>query len=139
MIADQTVFEAKRLGVLTCQEDCLLEKAAEYMVGEDVSALIVVDQEGFLSGIFTRTDLLRAGLTVDDWKSKLVKDFMSPNVVTVAPETRLSDVAKLLLEKQIHRVVVVSEAEGRRPLSVVSAADLVYHMVNEGQTLSISM
>ena len=131
MIADQTVMEAKRLGVFSCREDCLLGEAAQHMVTEDISALVVVDLEGCLGGIFTRTDLLRAGLASDDWEKHTVKDYMNPDVVTVSPETSLSQVASILLNNQIHRVVVVQSEEGKqRPLSVVSTADLVYHMVN---------
>ena len=131
MITEQTVIEAKRFGVFHCNQDCQLSEAARRMVKEDISTLVVVDKDGFLVGILTRTDLLRAWMEAEDWERKPVADFMNPNVVTVPPQTRLSKVAELLLDKQIHRVVVVREEDGKqRPVSVVSAADLVYHMVN---------
>ena len=41
-----TVMQAKRLGVLTCTPDTRLVEAAQRMTGEDVSALVVVDEEG---------------------------------------------------------------------------------------------
>ncbi len=132
MNKDQTVLEAKRIGVYTCQLHCNLGEAAKYMLGEDISALVVVDLEGCLAGIVTRTDLLRAWVKSDQWEVEPVEAYMNPNVVTVTPETRLSDVAGLLLDQHIHRVVVVRNEEGkRRPIAVVSAADLIYHMVNE--------
>ena len=131
MSLDQTVLEAKRLGVITCHISCALVEAARRMVDEDVSALVVVDDEGCLAGIVTRTDLLRASLNSPDWEVEPVQTYMSSDVVVVAEDTCLSEVAEILLEKQIHRVVVIREHEGKqRPLSVVSAADLLYHMVN---------
>jgi CBS domain-containing protein len=131
LITEQTVIEAKRFGVFNCSQNCVLNEAARRMVEEDISALVVVDDDGFLVGILTRTDLLRAWLQVENWQSKPVKDYMNPNVITVPSQTRLSKVAELLLDKQIHRVVVTREEEDKqRPLSVVSAGDLVYHMVN---------
>jgi CBS domain-containing protein len=132
MSMEQTVLEAKRIGVYTCKLDCILGEAVRRMVDEDISALVVVDEEGCLAGIITRADLLRAYLKIENWESELVAKYMTSKVVTATPETRLSQVAEMLLEKQIHRVVVVrgEEAGRRRPIAVVSSADLVYHMVN---------
>jgi DeoR family transcriptional regulator, catabolite repression regulator len=127
---DRTVLEAKRLGVLVCSENQNLTKAAQRMVEEDVSALAVVDVEGYLSGIITRTDLIRALLTTPQWENLPVGKFMVADVVTVPPTASLMDVSRLMLEKQIHRIVVVREENGKkRPISVISAADIVYYMV----------
>jgi CBS domain-containing protein len=133
MSMDQTVLEAKRIGVYSCKLACTLGEAVRHMVEEDISALVVVDQEECLAGIITRTDLLRALLKTDNWEAEAVEKYMNPDVVTVTPEARLSHVAELLLEQHIHRVVVVREEEQgkRRPIAVVSSADLIYHMVND--------
>ena len=57
---------------------------------------------------------------------------MNPNVVTVDLDTTLSEVSATLLSHHIHRVVVVRhEGNKLRPVAVVSAADLVYHMVKD--------
>ena len=102
------------------------------MVEEDISALGVRDENEYLVGIITRTDLLRARLENDDWAAQSVEQFMSGRVITVSPETTLDEVAKLMVEHHIHRVVAVQEEEGKlRPVSVISDSDLVYHMVRE--------
>jgi signal-transduction protein with cAMP-binding, CBS, and nucleotidyltransferase domain len=125
-----TVIQAKRLGVMTCTPDTLLIDAAQRMTGEDVSALVVVDHEGYLAGILTRTDLLRAWDKGGSWAHRLVSEYMNPNVVTVGLNTSLGEVTDLLLIGRIHRVVVVRhEGPKLRPVGVVSAADIVYHMV----------
>ena len=130
MIEDQTVLEAKRIGVLGCKTGTTLGDAARYMVSEDISALVVTDAEGCLAGIISRTDLLRALLASSEWEVHTIDEYMIVDVVTVSPQTRLSQVAELLLQKHIHRVVVVRDDDGKSsPISVVSAGDLVYHMV----------
>jgi CBS domain-containing protein len=130
MIEDQTVLEAKRIGVLGCKTGTTLGEAARYMVSEDVSALVVTDAEGCLAGIISRTDLLRALLASSEWDVHTIDEYMIVDVITVTPQTRLSQVAELLLQKHIHRVVVVRDDDGKpSPISVVSAGDLVYHMV----------
>ena len=130
MRTDQTVLQAKRFGIFSCSQDETLQEAARRMVEEDISALVVVDKEGYLVGIITRIDLLRALTKLEDWEKLLVKDYMNTQVVTVTPQTQLTRVAELLVDKQIHRVVVAREENGKKkPVSVVSAADLVYHMI----------
>lgn len=125
-----TVIQAKRLGVMTCTPDTTLLDAAQHMASEDVSALVVVDGEGYLAGVLTRTDLLRAWDKGGPWAELPVEQFMSKQVVTVGLSSTLDEVVDLLLNERIHRVVVVRhEGDRMRPIAVVSAADIVYHMV----------
>lgn len=128
----RTVVEAKRFGCYTCCPDTPLVQAVQRMVDEDVSCIVVVEHDGYLSGIVTRNDVLRGYLGNDDWQSALVGNYMTKNVITVAPDDLLSHVANLLLEHHIHRVVVVREENGKqKPLAVVSDTDLIYHMMKE--------
>jgi CBS domain-containing protein len=130
MSLKKTVLEAKRFGVYHCAQDGTLLQAAERMVQEDISAIVVVDEAGYLLGIITRTDLMRAATANPNWEAQLVQEVMTGDVVTASPETTLEQVAGLLLEKQIHRIVIVREENGKkRPVSVISDADVVYHLV----------
>jgi CBS domain-containing protein len=127
---DLTVLQAKRYGTFTCTSTTSLQVAAQKMVEEDISCLVVVDHQGYLAGVITRADLLRAFLNAPDWANHPVEDYMSRNVVAVSPSDRLQHVAQLLVEKQIHRVVIVQkEQENLRPVGVISDSDLVYHMI----------
>jgi CBS domain-containing protein len=129
---DRTVLEAKRLGCYCCKADAPLLDAARKMVQEDISALGVRDEADYLVGIITRTDLLKAHLAYKDWTKQPVEKFMSTDLVTVTPETTLREVARLMVEHHIHRVVAVQEEAGKlRPISVISDSDLVYHLVRE--------
>lgn len=102
------------------------------MVEDDISSLVVVDKDGYLVGIITRTDLVKAIVDHEDWGSHLVREYMADQVVTVEPTTTLMEIARLLLRHHIHRLVVVEEENGkRRPLAVISGSDLVYHMVRD--------
>ncbi len=127
-----TVIQAKRYGIYSCHCSTLLLEAARRIAEEDISTLVVVDDEGYLLGVITRIDLVRARYEREDWRTLPVERYMSRPVVTVSPRDTLSHVASLLLEKQIHRVVVVQGEKGKqRPLAVVAAADVVYHMIKE--------
>jgi CBS domain-containing protein len=124
-----TVLQAKRYGIYSCSADATLVYAAQLMVQEDISGLVVVDQDGYLLGIITRTDLLRAFQESPAWRNRRVSDYMNKEVVTVTPHDHIEHVASLLIGKQIHRVVIVEVEDGKkRPIGVISDADLVFHM-----------
>jgi signal-transduction protein with cAMP-binding, CBS, and nucleotidyltransferase domain len=128
-MTDPTIIQAKRYGVYTCRNKVNLKTAAKQMAEEDISALVVVDEDGYLLGIITRTDLMRALCDCEDWSEKPVEDYMSSQVVTVSPKDHLRDVAQILLDKGIHRVVATQIEGGKqKPVAVISAADIVYHM-----------
>ncbi len=128
-MADPTIMQAKRYGVYTCNNRASLITTARQMAEEDISALVVVDEDGYLMGIITRTDLMRALCDGETWTEKPVEDYMSRQVITVSPNDHLHLVAQLLLDKGIHRVVAVQEENGKqKPIAVISAADIVYHM-----------
>ena len=54
------VREWMHLGVITCTPETSAEDVAETMKLHDVSALVVVDVEGYAVGLISRTDLVNA-------------------------------------------------------------------------------
>lgn len=132
MTINKTVLEAKRYGVITCSGKASLQLAAQRMVEEDVSAIVVIDTDGSLQGIISRTDLLRALMDDNNWQCRTVAEYMNPEVVTVTEAASIGDVASILLNRQIHRVVVTKLEQGKAlPVSVISTADVIYHMVQD--------
>ena len=128
----RTVTQAKRFGCYHCNADTPMVDAVNRLVTEDISSLVVTDHDGYLVGVITRADVLRCYLGHDDWTEQPVGNYMSQQVVTVLPEDQLRHVADLLLEKHIHRVIVVREENGKqKPVAVVSDSDLVYHLMKE--------
>ena len=128
----RTVLEAKRFGCHSCTSDTPLLNAVTKMVEHDISCLVVTGPEGCLTGIITRSDVLRGYMASDEWQRLPVGDYMTREVVTVTPQDLLSTVANLLLDHHIHRVVVVRDENGKpKPLAVVSDTDLIYHMVRD--------
>jgi signal-transduction protein with cAMP-binding, CBS, and nucleotidyltransferase domain len=126
----ETVAQAKRFEVVTCSPQEPLGIVARRMVAEDISTMVVVDDAGYLVGVLTRTDLLRALTCCEDWESHPTSEYMSKDVVTVPVHAQLFHIAQVLLDRSIHRVIVVRDEGGRsRPLAVFTSGDLVYHMV----------
>lgn len=130
---DLPVMQAKRFGAYSCKAHESLFDAASQMTTRNISALVVTDDEGYLLGIITRADLVRACYQHDDWQRQPVSEFMSRQVVAVEPDDTLGKVMELLIDHRIHRIVVARTEQGRqRPVAVLSAADIVYHMMQQG-------
>ncbi|MFZ2362755.1 MAG: CBS domain-containing protein [Anaerolineae bacterium] len=126
----RTVLQAKRYGIHSCSANTSLLVAVRTMVDEEVSSLVVEDDEGCLLGLITRVDILRVHIGMDNWASQMVKDHMQRDIPVVTPQTLLADAALLMINSRSRQVVVVLEDGGkRRPVAMLTDGDLAYHMV----------
>lgn len=73
---------------------------------------IVILENGKLAGIFTERDVLRrvVGAGIDP-KTVRVTEVMSRDVITVAPEATVEDVAAMFTEKRCRHLPVVSQGQ----------------------------
>ncbi len=132
-----TVLGAKRLGISRCRATDAMAEVTARMTDEDISCLVVVDAEGLIEGIISRTDILRAALADDNWRRTLCRQWMTTEVVTIDPDAFLHDAAELMQTHRVHRIVVAqAEGERRRPLAVLSSGDIVYHLHHRGLQLA---
>ncbi|OGQ75948.1 MAG: histidine kinase [Deltaproteobacteria bacterium RIFCSPLOWO2_12_FULL_60_16] len=127
-MSGQTVGAWMHRGVISCGPDTSLEEVARTMDSKDVSALVVVNEAGDVVGVISRTDLVNTRFVepyMKHWRGMTAEHLMSRPVISVSPETLVTEAANILREKQIHRLVVV-EKEGQRlrPLGILSVTDL---------------
>lgn len=129
----RTVLQAKRFGIHSCTANTSLLAAIRTMVEEEVSSLVVEDDDGGLLGLITRNDVLRIYIDQDNWASRQVKDHMQRTIPVVTPQTLLIDAARMMVDSRARQVVVVLEDGGkRRPVAMLTDADLAYHLVKSG-------
>ena len=115
--------------VATCRRDTPIPQVARQMRDLDVSALVVVDDQGIMEGLVTRTDLVTLRAHEEYWHGLHAEHVMVKNVVCVTPDMLLRDALGLLLSRKIHRVIVVEDCEQRsKPLGVLSITDIVSEM-----------
>jgi CBS domain-containing protein len=132
--------------VITIRQEMSLPTAARLLSRAQITGAPVVDAEGVCVGVVSATDFLcladrerRMAATASagsrcmcaDWQvmehhelpPDEVRDHMTPDPVTVRPGTPLGELAKLMLDAHIHRVIVV-DGKGR-PVGVVSSTDVI--------------
>ena len=94
--------------------------------GQGVSALGVVDDEGTLKGVISRTDILHAAVYTHGETFRVpnrpVEELMKSPALQVDPEARVSEAAKLMLKNHVHRVFVTRDG---KPHGVLSTRDLM--------------
>jgi signal-transduction protein with cAMP-binding, CBS, and nucleotidyltransferase domain len=115
--------------VATCQRDTPIPEVARQMRDLDVSALVVVDENGYMEGLISRTDLVTLRAHEEYWNGLRAEHVMIKNVVCVTPDTPLSDALAIILARKIHRLIVVEDCNApAKPLGVFSITDVVRDM-----------
>lgn len=76
---------------------------------KDVGAIFVVGDSGFLAGVISRKDLLRASMGNQDLREIPVSVIMTrmPKIITIQPEETLLAAAKKMIEHHIDSLPVV--------------------------------
>jgi CBS domain-containing protein len=117
----QTVREVMSNRVVTVPQTMSLAEAARRMREHDVGDVIVMDGER-MSGMLTDRDIVVRAVALDlDPDVTIVDDVASHEIVSVAPETDVSDVVRLMRDHAVRRVPVV---EDERPVGIVTIGDL---------------
>jgi CBS domain-containing protein len=120
---DIKVSEAMSKNVITIDQNKSLRTAASLMIRHKVGGLPVVDKDGKLAGIITRTDVVRA--YGDRYEGKLkVLDVMRTDFPKASPTHSIYYLAKLIESSPVRKVVIV-DSDGR-PIGVVSKKDLAF-------------
>jgi CBS domain-containing protein len=97
-------------------------EAAARMWRQQTGSLLVMEDEK-LAGILTERDLLRCTAEGIDAKSTAVSEVMTPDPVTIGPDTHLRDAAEVMFQKWFRHLPVVSP-DGT-VVGVISLRDLL--------------
>lgn len=118
------VREAMSTVVLTIGPDRTLRDAARQMAERNVGAAIVLDPDSPGPGIITERDVLRAVASSEDHDTELVRDHMSDDVISAAPDWGLDRAADVMIEHNFRHLLVV---DGSEVMGVLSMRDIVRH------------
>lgn len=138
-------------GVITLRRGLTLREALELLSGERISGAPVVDESGKPVGVLSVSDIILFQIgkarrrmrrsfyyALPDYKgdmgkyefegvpeeildSATVGGSMTQDLIIVAPDTPLVEVAETMVRERIHRVIVV---ENDRVVGVISALDM---------------
>lgn len=120
--------------VATVRPDTSISDAGRLLLERDVTALPVVDADGRLVGIVSRSDLVEQRVMPDPRAHLIpvsadnsepphnVEDVMTTDVVTLSPGSDEAEATKLMLEHRVKSIPVLSDG---RPIGMVSVTDIL--------------
>jgi len=117
--------------VVAIRPDATVEEAIRSLLENHVSGVPIVDEQGCLAGIISEFQLLEA-IYRPEVKQERVRDLMTKDVIIVAEDATLSEVANMLLLHRIRRVPVVRDG---KMVGIIARRDLLKCTVDAEHTL----
>jgi CBS domain-containing protein len=133
--------------VVTIGPEASIEDLAKLLEARRIGGVPVVEASGRLAGIITQSDLVRRCRQVElppalnildlhlfletpgGFRRRLekmlgttVQEVMTTDLVTIAPDTPVADIARLMEERQVHTLPVVA---GGKLVGIVGKIDLI--------------
>jgi CBS domain-containing protein len=112
-----TVADLMVKDVLTVEPSDTIGEAAEKMNASNVGAVVVMEDMVRIVGIVTERDLLRAVASRAPAAEARVRQWMTPNPVTVTPDLTIEEAAKIMFDNNFRHLPVVKDG---RALGIVS-------------------
>ncbi len=123
------ISEIMEKSLFTVSPELSIRDFEDALTSEEISGTPVVDSDLRLVGIASKTDIVRSlsessGQPLSDLfdANLTVEDIMTPDVVTVSPDTDVVEVARKMVDGHLHRIVVVENGE---LIGIVTALDLL--------------
>ena len=115
---------SKNLITVTEEQDVI--SCAKIMLQNNISSIIVVNNQknddGYLKGIFTKTDLVESYARQYIGKNSVAK-YMTKRVFTVAPDDTIHAALKLMINNKVSRIVIVTK--NNKPVGIITGHDLL--------------
>jgi CBS domain-containing protein len=125
----QNILQSKGHVVYTVSADICVYEALEILEDKNLGALVVVENDGTLDGIFTERDYARKIILKGrSSKETLVRDIMTDEPIVVTPDTKIEYCMELMTNKYIRHLPVLDKGE---LVGLVSIGDLVKYIIGE--------
>ncbi len=119
------VRDVMHRGVIVCWPDESILDVARRLREYSISAIFVLDESGRAEGVISQTDLARAYVQ-GNWQHRIAAEIMTSDVVTITGDIPLDVATQIMLDKHIHRLLIVQGGRTpNRPVGVLSISDVV--------------
>lgn len=123
------IKEIMTKGIETIGRDEMVCQAAKKMRSLGVGSL-PVEQDDQIVGIVSKKDIVYRCIAEDgDAESMMVSEIMTTELATCWEDESIEDAARILEEKQLHRLLVMNE--DNEPVGIVSLSDMAVKAHNE--------
>ena len=122
--------------VLTLPSDSTLAEAWALMRQRGFRHIPIISMHGTLVGMVSDRDLLHhvpeliTMANASQADQRRVAEIMTSRVISATPATDIRDIARVMLDEQIHAVPILDGS--RRPIGILSGRDLLRGIANHG-------
>jgi CBS domain-containing protein len=126
-MSEKTVGDLMHKGIIACKPQTRMTEVVRIVSDTDVHAIMVMDDEDRALGIISHMDIIR--FFGEDISQYTAREVMSQGVIDIEANQPAKMAADLILEQDVHRLLVVEIEEGeRKPVGIISTTDLVKEM-----------
>jgi CBS domain-containing protein len=129
----KNILESKGNKIVSVGPDATLVEALKVMADDNVGAVLVIDKESKIAGIFSERDFARKSISEGRTVAiTRVSEIMTPQVLYVKPDTSISDCMNLMTEKRIRHLPVLANG---KLMGVISIGDVVKALLKVQDTV----
>jgi CBS domain-containing protein len=118
--------------VVVAKENTNAEQISARLLAGEFNGVPVIDDKGAVIGMVTAFDILRAIQGGKKLNTMLARDIMTPNPSVVKKDTRVEEIIRIMVEKEIVLVPVVEGDNTNKLIGVVARLDILREKLNEG-------
>ncbi len=108
--------------VVTCLESESVQTAAQLMRDADIGSIVVTKNNKPIGIITERDIVVRVVAEGKEPNKTLVKDIMSSPLITIYPETSITEAMRLMAKSNIRRLVILNNGE---LYGIISSRDII--------------
>ncbi|MBK8984893.1 MAG: CBS domain-containing protein [Chloroflexi bacterium] len=116
------ILATKGMGVMTIAPDRPIREAIGLLVGHNIGALVVVDDNGRPIGILSERDIIRTAAVNEQVFDHSVADLMTHDVITGTPQDDIHSLAHTMTEHRFRHIPIVEEG---KLLGIISIGDIL--------------
>jgi len=117
-----TILATKGNKLISVAPNSSVREALSLLAQHNIGALVVLNDAGALTGIFSERDVVRRLLDESDLLMQPVENLMTAEVVTCVPQDDLMSVANVMTERRFRHLPVVEEGT---LLGIISIGDVL--------------
>lgn len=117
------IYNQRKHELITIRSNAMIQDAARLLVTHGIGALLVMDDNGDLAGIFSERDLTRCiHRHGAEGPGKGVSEFMTPNPICCTFDDDINAVMTLMKDRHIRHLPVMQDG---RAAAMVSIRDVI--------------
>ncbi len=122
------ILESKPIEIFCVNKKQRVKDAINLMNERNISAVMVVDDNNKLVGMFTERDVVKCFARNISFDTEIIENIMSREIITFDPSTEISAAISVVANKKMRHLPVV---EGDKIVGMVTYRDLVSYVLPE--------